>query len=86
MAKVHGNVRRFETATNQPLDAKSIESLEEILTAVKEGRVTAFAIVAREAGYARWSSWRARLRSDRYNILGQLTALTIEIVNDTERE
>ena len=73
------NVRRFETVVNAPLGPDAVAQLEEILAAVKDGRVVAFAIVAKEAGYARWSSWRAPIASDRYNILGQLGALHAEV-------
>lgn len=73
------NIRHFETVVNAPLGEAAVASLEEFLAAVKDGRVVAYAIVAKEAGYARWSSWRAPIVSDRYNILGQLAALTSEV-------
>ncbi len=77
------DVKYIQLATRAPLDASAAETLQEILDAVKDGRVTAFAIVAKEAGFSRWSSWRGRVAADRYNLLGQLSALSAEIANTT---
>jgi hypothetical protein len=77
---------RFTAVTSRPLDPAAIRSLEEILEAVRAGRVSAFAIVVKENGWARWSSWRGKRSVDRYNLLGQLAALTAEIAATVNSE
>lgn len=84
----NNNVRRFETIVNQPISEESIAALEEFVTAAKEGRITAYAIVAKERGYSSWISWRGAVSSDRYNLLGQLAQISTEIAlaNTKERD
>lgn len=68
------------------IDAQAIQTVEEVLAGMKAGRVSALVIVAKENGFARWSSVRAYVQSDRYNLIGQLTAVIQQLVEMTEKE
>lgn len=68
-----------------PLRGRSVKTLDEIVSDVHAGRVTAFAIVAKSDGYSRWYTWSAKSTSDAVNILGQLEAIkanVAEVVNE----
>lgn len=61
------------------IDESGIALLEDILAAAKAGTVTAFAIAAKDAGFAVWSGQRCYRSDDRLNLMGQLQSLIIDL-------
>jgi hypothetical protein len=75
----------FEPARPRTIDDKGIALLEEILAGAKAGTVTAFAVAAKDAGYAVWTGARAYRNVDRFNLMGQLHSL-LNVLDQMEYE
>lgn len=65
---------RFAPLPPPMIDEQGIATLEEILAGAKAGTVTAFAIVAKDAGFATWQCVKAYRNADRFNLMGQLVS------------
>lgn len=64
-------------------DAESIiTQLKSVIKAIESGHVTAIAFIVKEDGYSRWTSFRSAMRSDTYNLIGQLHALMTQIASE----
>lgn len=61
------------------IDPSGIAFLQEILDGAKSGTVTAFAIVAKDAGFATWRGKRCYRNADRFNLMGQLQSLVADL-------
>lgn len=79
-------VKPFVAPRAPIIDESGIALLQEILDAAKAGTVTAFAVAAKDAGFATWRGKRCYRNGDRYNLMGQLQSLIIDLDGMEEEE
>lgn len=63
----------------EPVPLARIESMEEVVQAMRAGTVTAMLFAAKQDGFVTWFNFYARTRSDCVNLLGQLELLRRDI-------
>lgn len=68
----------------RPIHEQSLQSLRDLLADAESGKVTAFAFVAAGPDFAYWLSRTKTTRQDRVSLIGQMTLLQRELMQDDD--